>query len=197
MNGTMYSQDPFTGFYTGNGPINPSYDSQNVSTFTPNVHIHQFYASTKRDNINLQQTYQPVSTQPNNFNQQSTNTNVYNFENSGLASTEYYNRVHARKRSNTPATGENPNFSSANATNSNVQRSFNHSSSINSSRQPTPAVPNGRIEPTFLVVPGSELSTETPLIQVIDRFYYREHYTRPKKTWSYRFESELCASCRS
>ncbi len=179
----MYSQDPFTGFYTGNGPINPSYDSQNSSTFTPNIHLHQLYAATKRDNNNSQQTYQTVSTQSNNNNnnQQSANTNVYNFENGGLASTEYYNRVHAQKRSNTPANGEIPNSSSVNTTNSNVQRPYNHSSSINSSTQPTPAVPNGRTEPTFLVVPGPELSRETPLIQVIV-----ENIILDQKPWSHR-----------
>jgi hypothetical protein len=186
MNGTMYSQDPSSGFYTGNGPIHSSYDSQYPSTFQTNVNIHELYARTRRDNMNSQQAYSNNFNQHDNNvqrpfynnNQPSTNNSVYNFENGGLTSTEYYNRIHAHFRSNSVAAGQNSNTIPMPTTNSKFQQHHTHSSSVNSSRQQTPAVFNGQAEPTFLVVPAAELSRSSPIIQVIYTFDYRENYTR-------------------
>jgi len=101
MNGTLYSQDPPSGFYTGHGPT-----AYYPSTFTPQVH------------------HYPTA---------------YNFENCASNSTDYYNRIHAQIRSNTPATY---------------------------SRQDTASVANTPFEPTFLVVPGNEMNRASPGIQV-------------------------------
>jgi len=195
MYGTIYSPDPSTGFYIGNDPIHTSYDNPYPSTFTTNVHLNHLHQPIKRDNINSKQTYNPLPVQSNGFNQhdnniqhlfhtnnnqQSTKTNLWNFENDGLASTEYYNRIHARTRSNTTAPYQNPNSSSTTTTNSTFQPSYNHSSSPNPSRQPTPAIFNSQMEPTFLVVPAIELNRSSPLIQVIYTFYYQENYTRDR-----------------
>lgn len=160
MNGTMYSQDPSLGYYTGNGPIPSSYQSQYPSTFTTNVYPNQLYPPpmqsnhfNQHDNNNIQHQFYPNN---NNNNQPSanTNTNVYNFENGATISADYYNRVHAQIRSNTPGNYLNSD-STNNGTNSNI------------SRQPTPAVFNGQIDPTFLVVAGNNMTRTSPPIQVI------------------------------
>ena len=166
MNGTMYSQDPSIGFYTGNGPISTSYQSQYPSTFTPTMHLHQLITSNRlpmQSNNHFNQYEQNVqhSFYPND-QQQSANGNVYHFENGASMSADYYNRVHGQIRSNTPAT-------------------YPHSDtypppppSSNLSRQPTPATINGQSEPTFLVVSGVDTSRSSPPTQVIEKFRFHQ-----------------------
>jgi hypothetical protein len=149
MNGTTYSQDPSMGFYTGNGPIN-----QYPTTFTTNANLHQLY--------------------PSNNNQQSTTANIYNFANGGSTSADYYNRIHAQIRTNTPANQSNLN-STNNQTNSNAQKLHVHPPTTYPVKQPTtPAVSNGHKEPTFLVVPAVDMSGTISPFQVIHKNYFRD-----------------------
>lgn len=167
----MYSEDPPTGFYTGNGPIYPSYDNQYPSTFQPNLH-------TRRDNNHFQQTYNPLINQSNQYdnhiqhpsytNNNNNNNHIYNFENGGLGSAEYYDRIHAQIRSNGQINNQKQNDSlSITTNNTSFQPQYNQTSSVNPSRQPTPAISNGHTEPTFLVVPAAELNRSSPIVQVI------------------------------
>jgi hypothetical protein len=155
MNGTTYSQDPSMGFYTGNGPI---------TTFTTNANLHQLYPS----NNNIQR---PIHS---NNNQQSTTANIYNFANGGSTSADYYNRIHAQIRTNTPAIQSNLN-STNNQTNSNAQKLHVHSPTPYTVKQPTtPAVSNGHKEPTFLVVPAADMNGTISPFQVVHKNYFRD-----------------------
>jgi hypothetical protein len=185
MNGTMYNHAPSTGFYTGNGPIHSSYQTYYPSTFTPNTR--QLYPSDRYNNTNSQQTFNPLPMKSNSFNhqdnnlqrqfytnsfqQQSTNPNVYNFENIGSAPTAYYDQIHARVRSNPVAKQKQNSIS----TNSSLQYPYTQPSSPNSTIPPTLANTTGQTNPTFLVVPGAQPNTSSPAVQVIYRFDYREY----------------------
>jgi hypothetical protein len=182
MNGVMYSHDQPTGFYTGSDPIHPTYRNQYPSTFTTNSHLNQSYSHNTNGNNYSQQTFKPAPMQSNSFTQQDidmqrqlymtnlqqqpTNPNVYNFENGGLSSTAYYDRIHAQVRSNTPAY-QQQNSTSTNTINSSFQHPYTQSLSPDSSRQPTPLMTNNQTEPTFLVVPGAGPVKSTSPPQVI------------------------------
>ncbi|CAF3721742.1 unnamed protein product [Rotaria sp. Silwood1] len=172
MNGTTYSHDLSTGYYTGNSSNQISYNDQYPSTFTPNIHIHQSYLSSKNNNINSERTFKPVSILENGFVQHNnnnnniqqqvpTNLNVYNFENRDLSSKEYYDRIHAQVRTNVPIY-QHQNSTSTNTTNS---YDYNNESSTNQSRQPTPAIPNGQTESTFLVIPAAKTNEQSTVFQ--------------------------------
>lgn len=167
MNGTTHSHDPSIGFYTGNGPIPSSYQTQYPSTFTTNVHLQQLYPSNRRESINR------LPIQSNHVNQQAATANVYNFQNGASTSADYYNRIHAQTRSNTPGTYPN---STNNTTNSNFQQTYIYPPTPNLVRQPTPAVPNEHLEPTFLVVPAAEINGTISPVPVIHRFDPKIHH---------------------
>ncbi|UJR13401.1 hypothetical protein I4U23_000416 [Adineta vaga] len=157
MNGLMYGYDPSAGFYTGNGPIHQSYQNHYPSTFTPNSHLNPYtrqnYNNSQQINeLQQQQQQQQQQLYTNNYSQQSTNANVYNFETSSAATLAYYDNIHARVRSN-PVTNQHPNSVS---TNSSLQYPYTQSPGSNLSERPMSTKPNGQIDPTFLVVPGTQ-----------------------------------------
>ncbi|CAF3076843.1 unnamed protein product [Rotaria sp. Silwood2] len=176
MNGTTDSHDMSTSYYIGNNPIKTSSNDQYPSTFTPNVHMNQSCLSTKRNNINSEQTFKPLPIKPNNFSQHdnnnnniqkqqaSTNLSVYNFENDALSSTAYYDHIHAQVRTNIPIFQHN-NSTSTNTTNSTMHHEHNNSLSPDPSRQPTPAIPHGQTESTFLVIPAAKTNGQTTILQ--------------------------------
>ncbi|CAF0920265.1 unnamed protein product [Adineta ricciae] len=150
MNGLIYGHDLSAGFYTGNGPIHPSYHNYYPSTFTPSAHLHQYtrqdFSNTQQTNDFQQQFYTNSYQQP--LQQPLTNPNVYNFETSGAATLAYYDNIHARVRSNQ--------HKSSISTNSSIQYPYTQSPVSNASERPTSANANGQTDPTFLVVPGTE-----------------------------------------
>jgi hypothetical protein len=171
MNGTMYSQNPSNGYYTGNGQ---DYHNEYPSTFTPNIHLHQLYSPVRHENINSQHTFKPLPMQSDNDiqrpfytnnlpSQQAAQLNVYNFENSGLASAAYYDHIHAQVRLHTPIYQHQ----NSTSTNSTSQYPYTHSPSPNFSRQPTPAIPNGQTEPNFLVISAAQSNISSPPLLVI------------------------------
>lgn len=151
MNGTMYGHDPSLGFYTGNGPMHPSYEPYYPSTFTPNAHPypygHQDYLPSPPTNDVQQPFYADGYPQ-----QPSTHPNVYNFETLTPATIAYYDNIHARVRSNAPVS-QHP---SSISTNSSLQYPFTNSPGLNSAEQATSAPTNGHADPTFLVVSGNQ-----------------------------------------
>ena len=177
MNGTMYSQDPSNGFYTGNGPTHPSYHNEYPSTFTPTVHIHQLYAPAGYNHINSQHTFKPLTPQSNrrdngsqqtyytnnlSTQQQSAQHNVYNFQNGGSA---YYDQIHAQVRLNGPVY-QRQISTATNATDTDSQYPHSHPLQTDLSKQPTPSIPNGHKEPSFLVVSANDPNISSPPLQV-------------------------------
>ncbi|CAF0970491.1 unnamed protein product [Adineta steineri] len=127
-----------------------------------------------KDNIkSQQQTFNPLSTKSNNSNQygsdiqhqfypnnppqQTTNPNVYNFENGGLASIAYYDNIRARVRSN-PVTNQHQ---SSISTNSSIQYPYTQSPSM----QQTPTTVNSQADSNFLVVPGAQTNRSSSPLQ--------------------------------
>ena len=162
MNGLIYGHDLSAGFYTGNGPIHPSYQNYYPSTFTPGAHLHQYtrqdFSNTQQTNDFQQQFYTNSYQQP--LQQPLTNPNVYNFETSGAATLAYYDNIHARVRSNQ--------HKSSISTNSSIQYPYTQSPVSNTSERPTSANANGQTDPMFLVVPGTETTEPPTSYEVID-----------------------------